>query len=480
MANFREVIEATRMGGYKGLWYLATPYAKYPFGMETAAQHAAKIAAELINNNVAVFCPIAHGHLIQIGGAKGGHDIWLPLDEMFMLGCVGLIVARMPGYHYSKGVQHEIEWFAKRGIVPLYLDVIEFLQLPPIFSDASLAAEAEAKIMEEPQPMPRSIIGDNDGPWEVGVDIGKPGGDHSAYWVKDVGGKLYEISQAEYERIHADAKARSDKKFADEHGFGDLYAQAAAWHDPREDREYRKQRPITTGVLDYFPLAVAEVARISALGNAQHNLGDAHLHWERTKSNDHVDCIARHLNDRGGVAPDGAHHTANLSWRALALLQEEVEDEYLAMGVRPENVFSRASTWHGKTAVEYFGPVVVDWRGHVANRQDWYDAAEHYWREGRELEETAQAPAGEWSEAEVAAMTEGRAPSEAYKFNKIPVTTMELRDSDFGKNTPAYDAAHVSKHDPAFVAGYEAGLYQQKFQSGVDAAVRDVHLERGG
>lgn len=86
---------------------------------------------------------------------------------------------------------------------------------------------------------------------------------------------------------------------------------------------YRKSFPVATGVIDYFPDAIAAVAEISFLGNQKHNPGQD-LHWARGKSMDHADCIARHLIERGGF--DGnMRHTAALAWRALALLQEELE-----------------------------------------------------------------------------------------------------------------------------------------------------------
>ena len=88
----------------------------------------------------------------------------------------------------------------------------------------------------------------------------------------------------------------------------------------------RKATPITTGVLDYFPLAIAEVARVSKAGNDQHNPGQP-LHWAREKSTDHADCIARHLLERGSIDIDGQRHSAKLAWRALANLQEELEKE---------------------------------------------------------------------------------------------------------------------------------------------------------
>jgi hypothetical protein len=94
----------------------------------------------------------------------------------------------------------------------------------------------------------------------------------------------------------------------------------------------RKNIPITSGVLDYFPAAIAEVAYVSYVGNEKHNPGTS-LHHARGKSMDHADCIARHLVERGTIdvvkLPDGrefqVRHTAYVAWRALALLQEELE-----------------------------------------------------------------------------------------------------------------------------------------------------------
>lgn len=91
------------------------------------------------------------------------------------------------------------------------------------------------------------------------------------------------------------------------------------------DSATRKTMPVTSGVLDYFPDAIAEVATVSWHGNEKHNPGQP-LHWARGKSMDHADCIGRHLIERGGF--DGPiRHSAALAWRALALLQEELEAE---------------------------------------------------------------------------------------------------------------------------------------------------------
>lgn len=90
------------------------------------------------------------------------------------------------------------------------------------------------------------------------------------------------------------------------------------------ERGARKAIPIARGVLDYFPLAVAEVAKVSHVCNEQHNPGQP-MHWDKTKSTDHADALARHLIERGGVDDDGVRHSAKLAWRALALLQTELE-----------------------------------------------------------------------------------------------------------------------------------------------------------
>lgn len=92
------------------------------------------------------------------------------------------------------------------------------------------------------------------------------------------------------------------------------------------DAKARKAVPLCTGVLDYFPDALAAVAEVSRIGNEQHNPGQP-LHWSRDKSKDHTDCILRHMIERGTVDTDGGRHSAKVAWRALAMLQLEIEAE---------------------------------------------------------------------------------------------------------------------------------------------------------
>lgn len=119
----------------------------------------------------------------------------------------------------------------------------------------------------------------------------------------------------------------------------DSVTKSGAEHPLPQNSSERKAIPLTTGVLDYFPAALAEVAKVSKVGNDKHNPGEA-LHWSRGKSTDQADCIARHLMERGGIDPEtGMRYSAQLAWRALALLQIELEEAGeapLARGATPE------------------------------------------------------------------------------------------------------------------------------------------------
>lgn len=92
------------------------------------------------------------------------------------------------------------------------------------------------------------------------------------------------------------------------------------------DSATRKTFPMAAGLLDYFPDALAAVAAHSKKAGDKHHPGEP-MHWERGKSKDHADCIIRHLVNRGGFDGDDRESTA-LAWRALALLQEELEEAY--------------------------------------------------------------------------------------------------------------------------------------------------------
>lgn len=109
------------------------------------------------------------------------------------------------------------------------------------------------------------------------------------------------------------------------------------------DSAVRKKYPMFSGCIAYFAAALAGVARLSKVANEKHNPGEP-MHHARAKSNDHADCIVRHLTDvadfqasidRAGIPATTTDLAAyrdktaallneadQLSWRALALSQE--------------------------------------------------------------------------------------------------------------------------------------------------------------
>jgi hypothetical protein len=106
-------------------------------------------------------------------------------------------------------------------------------------------------------------------------------------------------------------------------GIGGAPARATTLPD---DAKSRKEYPIASGFLDYFPDAVAAISNVSYRGGQQHH-PDKPLHWDRNKSKDEADTMMRHFLQRGTLDTDGTRHMAKAAWRCLALLQKEIEAE---------------------------------------------------------------------------------------------------------------------------------------------------------
>ena len=98
-------------------YYLATPYSKYPGGIERAFVDACRNAAVLVRAGVPVFSPIAHTHPVAMHGEIDPMDlsVWLEADRTFMDASKGIIVCMMKGWEVSEGIKHEIEYFRKSG-----------------------------------------------------------------------------------------------------------------------------------------------------------------------------------------------------------------------------------------------------------------------------------------------------------------------------------------------------------------------------
>lgn len=99
--------------------------------------------------------------------------------------------------------------------------------------------------------------------------------------------------------------------------------------------EERKGMPIYSGVMMYFPDALAAISRVSKACNDKHNPGEP-LHWARGKSTDQMDCAARHMltpeePDTDSNEPELTH----AAWRILAQLQLAEEKRLVAAGIKP-------------------------------------------------------------------------------------------------------------------------------------------------
>lgn len=105
-------------------WYLASPYSKFPQGLDAAFRAVSENAALLVRNKIPVYSPIAHTHPIAIFGGMDplDHSIWLPADEPFMRGARGLIVLRMATWEASYGIGEEIKEFRTADKPIIYMD----------------------------------------------------------------------------------------------------------------------------------------------------------------------------------------------------------------------------------------------------------------------------------------------------------------------------------------------------------------------
>lgn len=103
------------------LIYLASPYSKYPAGIEAAFQDISALAGKLLVDGFKVYSPIAHTHPIAVHGKLDAydHNIWMPFDQAIMNVCDAMIVATMDTWDKSFGIGEEIKYF-KKADKPIY------------------------------------------------------------------------------------------------------------------------------------------------------------------------------------------------------------------------------------------------------------------------------------------------------------------------------------------------------------------------
>lgn len=106
------------------LVYLATPYSKYPKGIDQAYIDAANLAARLLRLGVKVYSPITHTHPIAIHGGLNplDHEIWLPFNRSIMKKSDALLVVKMDSWQDSYGIAEEIKAFTADCKPIMYLN----------------------------------------------------------------------------------------------------------------------------------------------------------------------------------------------------------------------------------------------------------------------------------------------------------------------------------------------------------------------
>ena len=100
-------------------------------------------------------------------------------------------------------------------------------------------------------------------------------------------------------------------------------------YEAMDEAKKRKMTPMYSGLLAYFPDALALVARNSMIGHYQHNDPKDPMYWDRSKSADEMDAMIRHMADhsKDPYDADGTLHMSKVAWRALAFLQKFLEEQ---------------------------------------------------------------------------------------------------------------------------------------------------------
>lgn len=84
--------------------------------------------------------------------------------------------------------------------------------------------------------------------------------------------------------------------------------------------------PVWQGLVQYFPLALSEIAKVSDYGAKKYNLEFSERNWEKVEGakERYEDALLRHILDETTDPYDGESgllHAAHAAWNALAVLE---------------------------------------------------------------------------------------------------------------------------------------------------------------
>lgn len=97
----------------KQYWFIASPYSKYPGGLDAAFRLAVRARGLLLQCGVPCFTPIVHSHPVAFECGLDPRDlnIWLPAEEPLRKNAYGLIVLCGESWEDSEGTKLEIQEF---------------------------------------------------------------------------------------------------------------------------------------------------------------------------------------------------------------------------------------------------------------------------------------------------------------------------------------------------------------------------------
>jgi len=105
-------------------YYLATPYRKYPEGLDAAWKMALEATEMLVEARVPVFCPILSTHYLgHLGGKLSAEEdlsLWMVQDRPLLLASSGLIILTAESWEESVGIAEERRLTAEAGIPEVF------------------------------------------------------------------------------------------------------------------------------------------------------------------------------------------------------------------------------------------------------------------------------------------------------------------------------------------------------------------------
>jgi hypothetical protein len=104
------------------LFYLASPYSRYPLGREHAFDRALDLTVRLMKAKVPVWSPIVYSHQFVAHGLPIEAEHWEFLDGPMTLACSGCLVYMLDGWTRSLGIAKELEWFKSLGKPVRYIE----------------------------------------------------------------------------------------------------------------------------------------------------------------------------------------------------------------------------------------------------------------------------------------------------------------------------------------------------------------------